>query len=190
MQTMMRRIAIAVAAAGMIAAAGSAEAGLITFSYNGQNVFPGSTGTTTGVGSFEFAGSSGVVTLPNLTGFSYMETVTASGPGIPLQTTTFRFGLADLTSFAALVGTDGVPTVLNLMTRPVPAANPAVFAPESFTITSLEPGGAATFNAIGQKLTQGTVISPAAAPEPSTLAGAFLASLTGLGYAWKRRRAA
>ena len=192
MMSIMRRIGLAVAVLGLVTgAAGRGEAGLITFTYSGPSVFPGAPGLTTGSGSFSFDDSPTSLALADLTAFDYTLNVTATVPGLPPQTT-FNFALADLTTFSATLGPGGVPTSLALSTRPVPATNPA-FLPETFVVNSLGTNGAATFNFIGQQLTLGTVtVTPTAVPvpEPSTFALAGMACVIGLGYAWRRKRAA
>jgi hypothetical protein len=193
MTSLTRRIGLAAAVLGLLAgASGRAEAGLITFTYSGPSVFPGEPGATTGSGSFSFDDPRTSLARADLTAFSYVQSVVATFAGAQRQTT-FAFGLADLTSFSATLGPGGVPTSLALTTRPVAAADPAFFAPETFVVFSLAPDGAATFNVIGQQLTRGTVtLTPTAnpVPEPSTLALGGVGMLTVLGVAWRRRRAA
>lgn len=187
MTRILKRIGLALAVSAVSLAGLPAKAGLVTFNFNGVNVFAGASGTTTGVGSFSFADSPTSLTLANLTGFSDVETVNAAFGGLPTRQTTFTFGLGDLTAFSATLTPGGALTSLSLITRPVSSPSPS-FIPETFVVTSLSTNGAATFNNIGQQLTQGTV-TPAAVPEPATLAGAAVAGLFGLAYGWRRQRA-
>jgi hypothetical protein len=177
-----RRIIMAAVLGWAAGAAGQASAGTIHFSYSGTGL-----GTSMGSGSFTFADGLSTVNLSDLTAFNFSQTADFVG-GV----TTFSYGLGDLTTFTATVGTGPTLSSLSLDTGfvvPVPFANSsgALYMPEAFQVTSLATGGASTYSRAGT-LTTGTVMK-ASAPEPATMSLAAVAALAGLGLLWCPRRA-
>src|SRR5262245_7448401 len=88
----------------MAGAATPARAGVVTFMYAGS----GAGVSTAGSGSFTFAGNPTTLARGDLTAFSFSQTTTEPFFG----TSTFSYGLADLTAFAATLTPGGVLTAL------------------------------------------------------------------------------
>jgi hypothetical protein len=142
-----------------------AAADTVSFTYLGHDV-TGIGGTSSGSGSFTFAGGLTTIGLGDLTSFAFSQTTNINIPGLP-PSVTFSYILPDLVDFAASL-TGGVLTSLSLHTIEVPGI-PSGFNPESFNVTSLAVNGA--FTATGDITLQvGTVtIGAATVPEPSSL---------------------
>jgi hypothetical protein len=174
----MKRLAFLAAVACLwdCALPGSGRAGMIDFSYNGSGI-----ANVSGAGSFSFAGNLMTVALADLTSFTFSDTTTESG-----LTTTYSYGLANLTAFSATLSTGGLLTGLSLDTNDVAGSNP-VFQSERFEVTSLDTDGAETVKNDGAVISTGTVTQTTAAePATLTLLGLGVASLAG--FTWRRRR--
>lgn len=169
------RWAVLAAVVGLTAATagGTRGAVIVDFSYSGRGG-PGDAGLiATGTGRFSFADGLTTVGLADLTAFAF--TLDENTPN------TATFGLPDLTSFAAEVGPGPTLTSLALATDAVQGTNPQTW-PREFTVSSLDPDGAATrvvILGVSLEQTTGTVtITPAAtAPGPSAAALAAVGTL-------------
>ena len=148
------------------------RADTLAFTYSGTDV-TNTGGTSSGSGTISFNGTPSSLTLASLTDFTFSQTTTVSAIG----TSSFTYSLGDLTSFSATLSGDELLTLM-LHTGLAPSSDPALFFPESFTVTSLDPGGAETINPSNAILQVGQVTQTNAAvtPEPSS----FLLLATGL----------
>ena len=170
--------------AGALLSAGlMARADTIDFTYTGA-ITPdtGTFGLVTGSGNFSYSGSPILVTLADLSSFSFEDTFDPNG----LPPATFTYTLSDVTSFASIVG-GGYVFYLGLGTDNDGGTDPGVYAPEDFYVSSLLPLGAGTFS--GEELTSiGTVCvqSTSVTPEPGSLL-LLATGLLGLAVFWRRR---
>lgn len=157
------------AATAVFATTVAIHADTINFQYSGTSVVSGLPGSSEGSGSFTFVGDPASLTLSSLTAFSFSQTTTVTVAPSVLLSLTFSYTLADLTSFSS---TESGDTLLSLALTTAAVSYPGQIAtPESFVVTSLQPGGAETYNDVGVELTSGQVFQPTAVtPEPSTFA--------------------
>jgi hypothetical protein len=202
MSIMTRRIGLAVAVLGLAAGgAGRARADIVTFNYTvtasggfGTSTFTNALVTLTQVADTDD------VTFNSGIYFLTPETSTVSVAG--LGTATFTGPTFDASIPGGLVGlfsgTTSGPIILGVNNAAlagydlqgaigpftgVATINPgSAFATSSGDFVFGSTSGLATF--------QATVGTAAVIPEPSSVAMAGLMTLAGLGYAWRRRRAA
>jgi hypothetical protein len=135
-----------------------AAADEIRFSYDGR----GDSTTATGFGSFVFPHGLTTVSLSDVTGFSFFETLVFSG-----ESFTFFYNTNDLINFSAML-TGSALTSLSLDTAAT-APRPLFLAPQSFHVTALGPVPFGAYTTVGtgfEIVTDGPVT---VVPEPGTL---------------------
>jgi len=187
-----RAIGLAVAMLGLVIGAPARGDLLVDFSYTGSN--GNGILDAYGTGSFSFAGNLTTVNLSDLSSFDLSLQLVDKATSPPAQGT-YTYGLSDLTSFAATVGSGPTLTSLSLATEFVSVTNetgPGHLSDESFNITSLGTGDAGTANPI-ESATAGTVTissisQTTAVPEPSTAVVAAFSAVALLAYGWSRDR--
>jgi PEP-CTERM motif-containing protein len=157
------------------AAANSVAFTTVNFTYSGVDV--NEIGATSlGFGVFAFPKGLKTVSLSDLVFFSFYQTTTLLEDQ-PVSST-FSYGLTNLTDFSASL----FKSTLTLDTVAT-AGTDLGFAPESFHIISLAPGGAYTASADGATLTVGTVL----VPEPTSIILVSTGLLGIMGRIRKRR---
>ena len=163
----MRPYSFVAAAAALLIGSLAAHADTVNFTYAGGDATGGNLATSSGSGSFTFAGDPAALTLASLTAFSFTQTTAATND--IFGSSSFAYTLADLTSFSSTEHGDALLTLM-LSTKTKVGSNPS-FGVESFRVTSLQPGGAQTYDGSGFPLQSGQVTQTAmtVTPEPSSL---------------------
>jgi hypothetical protein len=160
---------------------GIGRATTLTFAYSGgQSSIQAS---VLGTGSFTFATGLTSVGLADLTAFSFSQETTFLDFSLPgFVSSTFTYGLGDLTSFSLTLA-GNIPVAFTLDTVQVVGSNPAFLAPESFGVFDSASAGFVGFGSAPDAIGPVTFTTP----EPSTTALLALSGLL-LGGFWRARR--
>src|SRR5262249_28677308 len=127
--------------------------------------------------------------------FSFTQTYSVPGLG---DSATFDYGLSDLASFSATIGSGPTVTALSLVTNFVDESSHvgAILFPEQLSVTGLGTNEASTlentahFGLLTDTTGTATITPPPAAPDPASLTLLGLGAAGLVGYGWRRKRAA